>query len=326
MTLRHVKPTRRELELTPERLLRRRHVHETKCLRRCEGRGCPAPRNSARVTALRGLLRVLGLYEVGRRNAETPLLRDIEFRFNHLPGAFDGFRILHITDFHFGAIASFIDILQETLAGIEVDLCVMTGDYRFNHYTPCWRVYEGLRAVMGAFRSREGTIAVLGNNDMSDFIGPMHSMGIRVLMNEAVAIERHGDSLWIAGVDDPHDFRADNLFRACAGIPEGAFTLLLAHTPEIIARAQQFGIDLYLCGHTHGGQVCLPGIGPLFKNTRASRRFVVGGPWTSGAMHGLTNRGLGASTLPIRFACPPEAVIIELKRVPESILDMEEEQ
>ncbi len=264
--------------------------------------------------ALRGLLRLLGLYDTGRRNAETPILREIAFHLDHLPEAFDGFRLLHITDFHFGASASFVDAVRDALTGIEVDLCVMTGDYRFNHYTPCWRVYEGLRAVMGAFHAREGTIAVLGNNDMSDFVAPMQAMGIRVLMNEAIPVERQGNSIWVAGVDDPHDFRADNLYRACADIPEGAFALLLAHTPEIIPRAEQFGIDLYLCGHTHGGQVCLPRIGPIFMNTRAPRRFVIGGPWKAGPMQGLTNRGLGASTLPIRFACPPEAVIIELKR------------
>lgn len=264
--------------------------------------------------ATRALLKLAGLYNRGVRNANDASLREVTFSFPGLPAAFDGFRILHVSDFHYGWDLDLADRLCRLVRGVEADLGVLTGDFRFNHHAPCWRVFEGLRKLTGEVAPRHGFTAVLGNNDMSDLAAGMQSIGIRVLFNEYHEIQHEGESLWVAGVDDPHEFRCDSLDCATAGIPEGAFTVLLAHSPEVVREAAARGVDLYLCGHTHGGQICLPWIGLLMKNARCSRRYAVGGEWRRREMQGFTTKGIGTSTLPVRYNCPPEAMVLILRR------------
>jgi len=292
-------------------LWRKRLAREARQERRSfEDRPYP---DSPRVVAARALLRGLGLFDRGVRNASQPELRTFTPMFNGLPPAFDGFRILHLSDFHFDPR---LDVTETTCAlvkGIDSDLCVLTGDFRFNQGASCQAVYAGLRRIVGAVRARNGVTGILGNNDIGAMVEPMRAMGIRMLINEGFAIERDGATIWIGGVDDPHDFRAASIAAAFDGAPDGAFAVLLAHSPELVKCAERHGADLYLCGHTHGGQIRLPFIGPFFLNTRCSRRFCAG-PWRHGNMQGFTTTGLGASTLPVRYNCRPEAVLIELRR------------
>lgn len=301
---------------TREALWQKRLRREAQRMRACREDDGPQPyRETVRVRVTRMALRLAGLYDQGVRNANSPVLHEVTFSFHTLPAAFDGFRILHLSDFHFNNRPGFTQMMCGLVRDLEADLAVFTGDYRFNPQSPCSSVYEGMTALVENLRAPCGALAVLGNNDMNDFVERFGALGIRVLVNEALEVARAGDRIWFAGVDDPHEFRCDGLRPALDEIPEGAFTVLLPHSPEPVREAAAAGVDLYLCGHTHGGQVCLPWMGPLYTNCRCARAHVAG-PWRYGDLQGYTNRGLGTSTIPIRFNCPPEAALITLRRAP----------
>ncbi|MGH9694488.1 MAG: metallophosphoesterase, partial [Bryobacteraceae bacterium] len=136
---------------------------------------------------------------------------------------------------------------------------------------------------------------------------------VRMLVNEAAEIERPNGALWLLGVDDTFDYRCADLPGALAGVPRHAFKILLSHSPELYDEASREGIQLYLTGHTHAGQIRLPGIGALKHNARCPRRMAFGA-WRHGAMQGYTSAGVGCSSLPVRFHCPPELALIELGR------------
>lgn len=139
----------------------------------------------------------------------------------------------------------------------------------------------------------------------------MESLGVRLLLNEHVQIERAGDSIYLAGIDDPHYFAADNLEKAYDGIPDDSVSMLLAHSPEIYRHAAYVGFDSMLCGHTHAGQICLPGAFPLSLNSSAPR-FTGAGAWSYDLMQGYTSAGTGSSVVPVRFNCPPELTLHRL--------------
>jgi uncharacterized protein len=140
----------------------------------------------------------------------------------------------------------------------------------------------------------------------------MEAMGICMLFNECEPIVRGGQRIFLAGVDDPHFYRADDIEKAASKIPSDAFSILLAHTPEVYDRAMSARFDLMLCGHTHGGQLCLPGGIPI-KLEAAVPRFMGAGPWRHGAMVGYTSVGAGTSLLPVRLNCPPEITLHTLR-------------
>jgi predicted MPP superfamily phosphohydrolase len=153
-------------------------------------------------------------------------------------------------------------------------------------------------------------LGILGNHDEADIALGLAELGVRMLVNDAVEI---AGGAWVIGVDDAHYYGCDDLSGPLAVIPPGAFRILLAHTPELYAEAGAAGIDLYLCGHTHAGQVCLPRIGPLLLNAVCPRPYTQG-QWQHQGMKGYTSAGIGCSLLPMRFNCPPEIVVIEMVR------------
>ena len=136
---------------------------------------------------------------------------------------------------------------------------------------------------------------------------------MRVLNNESVVFHRNGDSIYLAGVDEPHYDKADDLPLALTDVPRHACKILLAHTAEIYKEAEELGVDLYLCGHTHGGQINIKGIGPIITNVNVPRRFARGF-WTWKRMIGYTTAGVGTSAVPVRFNCPPEIVLLTLRK------------
>src|SRR5437016_7292968 len=109
---------------------------------------------------------------------------------------------------------------------------------------------------------------------------------------------------------DPHFYRADDIEKAASQIPSDAFAILLAHTPEVYDRAMSARFDLMLCGHTHGGQLCLPGGIPI-KLDAALPRFMGAGPWRHGRIY--TSVSAGTSLLPVRLNCPPEITLHTLR-------------
>jgi hypothetical protein len=132
--------------------------------------------------------------------------------------------------------------------------------------------------------------------------------GIRVLINESMVLERGGEQLWLVGVDDPYKYR-DDLTRAFADVPEGAPSVLLAHSPDVMGHLPRGRTDLVLTGHCHGGQVRMPW-GPVFTRTRQRFPDVLGLQEVNGTPVHMS-AGLGA-TIPLRFLCPPEVTVLHL--------------
>lgn len=265
---------------------------------------------------LRALLWATGLREKGERNTLSPVLRAIELEFEGLPAAFDGFRILHASDFHFDGRTDFTDALCALLDPVTVDLCVLTGDYRFLRYGPVDDVVDALGQVRNCIHARHGIAGVLGNHDTGELADAFGELGMRMLVNENIEISEGDQSLWMLGLDDPHDFRCHDLSLALENVPSEAFKILLVHTPEVYHEAANHGINLYLCGHTHWGQIRFPMLGAAGMSVRCPRRLRQG-RWRYKGVQGYTTAGLGTTDIPVRFRCPPEAVVITLlKAVP----------
>ena len=260
---------------------------------------------------VRTVLQMTGIYSRGMRNALQPVVRHVRLGFQDLPARFDGFRILHLTDLHIDGIDGLAEIVADLIAGLDTDLCVMTGDYRYELVGPCDEVYPRMAEILSRVRAEHGIAAILGNHDESDIAGELEKLGVRMLINESFEIRRGEASLWVAGVDDPHYYGFDDLKMALEGVPPNAFKILLAHSPEIFEEAAAADVDLYLCGHVHAGQIRLPLIGSILTNADCPRSYTYGN-WQHHGMRGYTGAGVGCSFLPVRFNCPPEITVIEL--------------
>ena len=259
---------------------------------------------------IKGALMLAGVYGRGQKNALRPVRRHVRFEFANLPEEMDGFRILHLSDLHIDCREELPAIVAGMVRGRPADICVLTGDFRFDVEGPCDAVYRGMRTVLKAIETRSGVLGILGNHDEADIAPALSEMGVRMLINDAAEV---AEGFWILGVDDAHYYGCDDLSAPLERVPESCFKLLLAHTPELYAEAARAGIDLYLCGHTHGGQLSLPLIGPPLLNAACPRAYTKG-RWRHDAMQGYTSSGVGCSLLPVRYNCPPEIVWIELVR------------
>jgi predicted MPP superfamily phosphohydrolase len=268
-----------------------------------------------RLTArLLGLgLRLTGLAGRGRANVVNFAVRENRLLLPNLPEAFEGYTLLHLSDLHFDSLPEFPERLAQRVSGLEYDLCVLTGDYRFLTYGPHEAAMQGLARLCEVLQ--RDVYAVLGNHDSIVMARPIEALGVQLLMNESVPLKRGNSTVYLAGIDDPHYFAADNLAQAYEGIPDETVSILLAHSPEIYRRAAYVGFDVMLCGHTHGGQIRLPGTPALTYNS-AAPRYTGEGDWTFDLMQGYTSAGTGSSIFPARFNCPPEITLHRLTRGP----------
>ncbi len=257
-----------------------------------------------------GSLKLTGLYWRARKNAERIEIRRHPIALRGLPSAFAGFTILQISDLHVDISPAAMRRLAELLPQLNYDLCVLTGDYRGKTYGP----YEAAIAGMARLRDRIAApvYAVLGNHDSIRMVPALEAMGVRMLVNEAEPLLRDGQVLYLAGIDDAHYYRMDNIEKAASQIPYGEFSILLSHTPEIYRQAAHADFDLLLSGHTHGGQICLPGAIPVTLDSVLPRRMG-SGSWRYGRMIGYTSVGVGSCILPVRINCPPEITLHELR-------------
>ena len=271
-------------------------------------------RSALAAKAIEYSLRLTGLYTRGFQNATRPELADIALYYPELPMGLDGLQILMLSDLHLSAnYPQFAESVRTMVAGLKVDLCLMPGDYRFGHHGKESHIYPQLEAILSGITARRGVYGVLGNHDFSYMAPHLQALGIHILFNEGIAILFGDDLLWLGGCDDPHRFKTDHLEAALGEAPKDAFKTLLIHTPCRVEEAHALGVDLYLCGHTHGGQIRFPGIGALKMNARCRRRFTYR-QWRTGTMQGYTSPGLGTTDVPVRFLCPPEAQLITIKR------------
>lgn len=274
----------------------------------------PEDWNSAHAALIRASLRIVGLYRRGQRNALSIQLRENEVAITGLPEAFDGYTVLQISDLHLDINAAFIEALVQRVQSLKYDLCVLTGDYRAKTYGPIDPTVAGL----GRLRSQiDGPMyAILGNHDSIQMVPAMETMGYRMLLNEWVPIEVGDDAIYLSGIDDPHFYRMENFDRAARDIPSQAVSILLSHTPEVYRHAAHAGFNLMLCGHTHGGQICLPGGVAVLTDSDIPRRLTRGA-WRYHGMSGYTSAGAGTCVVDVRLNCPPEVTLHRLRRAPE---------
>ena len=260
------------------------------------------------------LFKLTGLYAQGEKNALDIRIVEKTFFFCNLPEPFDGFRILFLTDLHLDGLDGLDTKAAALLHGIDVDLCCIGGDIRMKTYGPSSESIRRLKDLMGSVSSQFGILGVLGNHDCIEMLPDFEHAGIVMLVNDSWPVDKNGARIWVMGVDDPHYYRLHDAEQAAQGIPdEEAFSIFLAHSPEAFKEAAGIKADLYLCGHTHGGQVCLMEGVPIVTNSRAPR-FTAVGDWRYLHMQGYTSRGVSPSSIPIRFNCPGEISLITLKK------------
>ena len=260
--------------------------------------------------AIRSLFYLTFLHRRAHRNARDIQVRHHSFDVPGLAAPFHGYTILHLSDLHLDAGADFAGVLAERVADLDYDLCVLTGDYRFRTSGP---LDDCLAAMQQVQAQLDGSVyAVLGNHDSIRMVPKMEAMGVRVLLNESIAIERDGAVLYLAGIDDPHFYRAENFDRACGNIRRNDTSILLAHSPEVYQRAAHAGFEIMLCGHTHGGQLCLPGGMPILLETDCPREYCVRG-WRYQGLQGYTSVGAGSSIVDLRFNNRPEVTLHRLQ-------------
>lgn len=251
----------------------------------------------------------------------TIVTETVDFRLKRLGPEFDGLRVVQISDLHFRPYTGEREIAATVRAvnAARPDVIVLTGDY----VTSTWVFHLGQRTADGIEECAEilrglsaplGVYATLGNHDWGtdpDRIAEtLRAVGITVLRNEAVVIERGPSRLWIAGTDCAYVNQAD-FDRTLSPIRDEDAVLLLAHEPDVADEAAKYPIDLQLSGHSHGGQIVAPLIGsPHFP--RLGRKYVRG-RYTLGNLEVYTNRGIGVVALPLRYQAPPEVTLIRLQ-------------
>ena len=262
-------------------------------------------------SVIRNTLKLAGLYERGKRNAERIVVRHNDVWFEQLPPLFDGFAILHISDMHVDMNEVAMRHLAELVSDLRYDACVLTGDFRGKTFGPFEATLDGVSRVRAHLK--QPVYGVLGNHDTILMVPGLEAMGIRMLLNESEAILRDDQRIDIAGIDDAHFFRVDNIEKAASQIPDGQFSILLSHTPEIYRQAAHAEFNLLLSGHTHGGQICLPASIPITLDSVLPRRMGAGA-WQYHNMIGYTSVGAGSSVVAVRFNCPPEITLHTLRR------------
>ena len=254
-------------------------------------------------------LQFTGLFKRGLRNLLDIQVVENTFYLPRLPHAFAGYTILQISDLHVDSVPGLVEAVTEAVRGLEYDLCVITGDYRWRTSGTDEAAQAGMSQLMPHLNGP--VYGILGNHDFLEFVPPLEAMGLPFLLNETVAIEKAGERIYLSGVDDPHFYETHNLQKAADSIPPAACSILLAHSPEIYRQAAAAGYDVVLCGHTHAGQICLPGRIPILNNANCPRSMVYG-PWQYHLTQGYTSAGAGASGVPVRFFCPPEVTLHRL--------------
>jgi predicted MPP superfamily phosphohydrolase len=268
------------------------------------------------VAALAGVVSAEGL-----REASQISLKKIMLPVRQLPLEFDGFTIAQLSDFHYHPLftAKVISDAVHLVNRFCPDIVVLTGDFvTISLFGSGRRKKSVIEAqaepcadLLSQLRPKQGIFAVLGNHDQGSqpavVTESLRSRGIRVLRNEAVALELSGSRVWLAGVDDVLEGAAD-LPRALHDIRRNETTILLAHEPDFADYAAAHPVSVQLSGHSHGGQIRLPFVGPPCLPELA-RKY----PWGLHQVGGLklyTNCGLGTIELPIRWNCPPEVTLV----------------
>ncbi len=237
-------------------------------------------------------------------------LERVDIRLERLPKKLDGFKIIHLSDIHHSPFTSLDHVIRTVKVAnrLRPDMFLLTGDYVSHE-----REYIGpVAAELGKLKSKYGTYACLGNHDHwtdADLVTHLfRGEGINMLVNEGLRVEARGASFWLAGVDD-YMVGLTDVAGALKGSYPDELKILLAHNPIIFRQAVRAGIDLTLSGHTHGGQI---------KIRDQEKRILPRRKFTSGLYERkdsqlYVTRGIGTVVVPMRYQCPPEISLLELR-------------
>lgn len=250
-----------------------------------------------------------------------PRIVRAEIGLSRWPSRMDGFTVALLSDFHYDPIFSIHPIKSavQIVNNIRPDMVLLAGDFvtsstfeiprhSAKDAEPCAQLLQGLQAPHGVW-------AVMGNHDavagVAHLTAALRAVGIAVLANSAVPIERNGERFWLAGVGDVLKRGAD-LHAALAPIPSGEAVVLMAHEPDYADYVARYPVDLQLSGHTHGGQICLPLLPPLYLPP-LGKKYVSGLHRIAGLTL-YTTVGIGTIGLPMRLRCPPEITLMTVRR------------
>ncbi len=261
-------------------------------------------------TIIRLILQSTGFYWRGRQNTLKHQLVKNDVRIAGLPASFDGFTLLHLSDVHADMYPPALDALIARVKPLDYDICVMTGDYRARTFGSIDAAVEAMTYLLEHLKSP--VYSVLGNHDSVRMIPQLEQAGCQFLLNETIKIQQKDEILYLAGIDDAHYYRVDNIEKVAEQIDPGHISILLSHTPEIYRQAAHAGFNLMLSGHTHGGQICLPGGIPVTLDATLPRHMG-SGAWQYGKLQGYTSRGAGTSIVPVRINCLPEITMHRLR-------------
>jgi uncharacterized protein len=243
-------------------------------------------------------------------------LNTVTLKLPRLDPAFAGFRLVQISDFHYRRVmpAEKITEVIQMVINSKPDLLALTGDY-FQYKNNSTRTVTALSNALSEMMQSVPAVAVLGNHDYRTGASPVREMlanlNIRELRNDVLTLTRGDAQLHIAGVDDPW-FGKPRLEDVVSKLPKDGAAVLLAHEPDyadVVARTGRF--DLQISGHTHGGQVVLPLVGPPLLPHMGKK--YISGLYQVGNMFQYTNRGLGMMDPYIRFNCRPEVTLFVLE-------------
>ena len=274
---------------------------------------------SGAAVAATGALAVVGdgaIFEANR-----PKLVSIEVPLSRLAESWDGFRIAQLSDLHYDDHFSVVPLRKaiDLVNQLNPDLVVVTGDFitapfRDARRSVALRTIEPCAQLLSQIRARSGMVAALGNHDLqtgaAQVTAVLNSHNISVLRNRSLPLEREGQRLWLAGVDDVLEGKPD-LDLALKGIPKAEPVVLLAHEPDWADHVARNPVDLQLSGHSHGGQIRFPLLGAPWLPLLA-RKY----PWGLRRIAHLTlytNSGIGTIWVPVRLNCPPEVTLITLR-------------
>lgn len=257
----------------------------------------------------------------GRRETRRLHLTTVEVPVRDLPEELDGFEIIHLSDLHLTGYGPYEQDLLRALRPLPARVVAITGDFLGGPIGA-----QALIPMLMEIGRDRVVFGVFGNHDYRPPVNTealardLARAGVRLLVNDAAVVAERGRRLHFVGVDDPHTGRAD-VERALAAVPppqghEREPVILLAHSPDVFPDAEGAGADLILAGHTHGGQICLPGGFPLHTNTRRVGRRFSAGLVERGGTPMFVHRGIGTSGLRMRLFCPPEVAVIRLVRCP----------
>lgn len=249
-----------------------------------------------------------------------PRLVRQDFALPRLPQHMDGFTIALLSDFHYDPFFS-VHPLRAAIPivnNLRPDLIVLTGDFvsvpPFGDPRKGAAAAEPCAQLLRQLSAPYGTWAVLGNHDNDTdpkrVTGALEAENIRVLANESQAMERDGARFWLAGLNDVFSGDVD-LAKALRGVPGGESVVLLVHEPDFADVVSRYPVDLQLSGHSHGGQIRVPFLPPLFLPPLAKKYYL--GTYHVGPLMLYTNAGLGTINIPVRFDCPPEITLVALR-------------